>query len=114
MVGVVTATADDELEAFVGVCLACLAGVGAMFIGGDAIFMRRFVAYNNILALVMIQRNSFNVFRAEIGSMADASIAAGKMQTYLVIFCNARIDGAGVAFEWATFVVQSHASRNIV
>lgn len=40
-----TATAD-ELEALVGVCLACLAGVGAMFIGGDAIFVRRFVAYN--------------------------------------------------------------------
>lgn len=49
--GVVTATvddvddADDELEALVGVCLACLAGVGAiLMLGGDAMFMRRFVA----------------------------------------------------------------------
>lgn len=47
-----TATAV-ELEALVGVCLACLAGVGAIFIGGDAIFIRRFVAYTKYIALIL-------------------------------------------------------------
>lgn len=35
----------DELEALLGVCFTCFAGVGAELVGGDIILIRRFVAY---------------------------------------------------------------------
>lgn len=78
-----TATAD-ELEALVGVCLACLAGVGAMLVGGDAIFMRRFVVYN-IIAHTLVFGSEFMRlrFKAANRKSSDAtpgsSIAVGSL-----------------------------------